>query len=179
MASYKALSPKVEVNGETILSVVNGVAAKDFARNILASCGIQEPAPGKWYPQQAWLDAFQKIATNVGPRTLFLIGQQIPASAKWPPGVDTLEKALASVDVAYHMNHRFGEIGNYKFEKVADKKLQMVCDNPYPCEFDKGIITAVARQFRPAGVLQVNVAHDDTKPCREKGANSCTYVISW
>jgi hypothetical protein len=50
-----------------------------------------------------------------------------------------------------------------------------VCDNPYPCAFDRGIITAMAQGFE----LQAKVVHDDAKPCRKQGAESCTYIASW
>ena len=81
--------------------------------------------------------------------TLLMIGRQIPKNAKWPPDVDTLEKGLASIDVAYHLNHRGGEIGSYRFEKTSANTAKMVCRNPYPCDFDLGLIDAVAHKFKP------------------------------
>ena len=51
--------------------------------------------------------------------------------------------------MAYHMNHRNGIIGDYKFEKTSDTSAKIICTNPYPDEFDKGIITTMARRFAP------------------------------
>jgi len=85
---------------------------------------------------------------------------------------------LASIDVAYHMNHRGGEIGPYDFEKTGDRSGKMICPNPYPCDFDMGIIAAVANKFAPEGTF-VTVKQDDSQPCRNEGADSCTYLISW
>jgi hypothetical protein len=180
VAQFKAFAPGVEVNGETVLSVVAGLGGFEaVARKILADNGIADPQPGKWYPQQAWLDSFKAIATKVGPSSLFSIGKAIPDQAQWPPQVTDLDSALPSIDMAYHMNHRGGDIGTYGYESTGPKTARMVCRNPYPCEFDRGIVTSVARRFKPKGVVVVDVTHDMTAPCRGNGADSCTYLVSW
>jgi hypothetical protein len=150
-----------------------------MARKLLADHGMTDPQPGRWYAQQAWLDVFKAIALKIGDRSLTAIGRKIPENAQWPPTVDTLEKALASIDVAYHMNHRGGEIGSYRFEMTGARSGRMVCNNPYPCAFDRGLVTAVGARFKPADVAAVLVRHDDTQPCRAKSADACTYRIQW
>ena len=67
-------------------------------------------------------------------------------------------------------------IGHYGFEKIDGKNMIISeCNNPYPCAFDKGIITAMAQKFE----VKANIIHDDSKPCRKNGADSCTYIITW
>ena len=167
------------VNGQTVLSVIKGMGAFAISgSNILSRHGIAAIEPAGWYPQQAWLDAFQEIATSIGPRTLSQIGTSIPANAKFPPGIDSPEKALASIDVAYHMNHRGGDIGHYTFTKTGERAGVMVCRNPYPCAFDFGIVEAMVKRFLPAGG-RAKVAHDPSKPCRDKQGDSCSILISW
>ena len=98
MAQFKAFAPGVEVNGETVLSLVDGMGAfKETGLKILAAHGIADIKPGHWYPQQAWLDAFKDIAGKMGASTLLSIGKTVPANAKWPPHVDSIDKALASI----------------------------------------------------------------------------------
>ena len=180
MAQYKALAPGVEVNGETVLSVIDGMGSfKAQAVKILAENGISHPQPGHWYLQQAWLNAFKFIAEKIGPNTLYTIGRKIPENARFPPDIDTIGKGLSAIDVAYHMNHRGGEIGSYKLTDISHRSATMICNNPYPCDFDWGIIEAIARKFKPAESLLVMVKHDDSAPCRKKGASSCSYLISW
>lgn len=179
MAQFKAISDKVEVNGETVLSVVNGVGAfKRQALEILTKSGINNPQPGQWYSQQAWLDAFREISEKIGPKSLFSIGKAIPANAKFPPDIDNIQKALASIDIAYHMNHKGGEIGHYQVVKTESNKAVMVCNNPYPCDFDMGIIEAMAEKFKPEDSIMTFVEHDGQN-CRKKGADSCSYIITW
>jgi hypothetical protein len=194
MVQFKAFARDVEVNGEAVLSVVDGMGMfRTRALNILAKHGISEPKAGEWYPQQAFLDSFRAISETIGTVTLAAIGRKIPDNANFPPDLDDIEKALKGIDVAYHMNHRLAEeplfnprtgkmregIGHYGYERIAEKEVRMVCNNPYPCDFDRGIIEAMAQRFKPAGCLFVNVRHDDAAPCRKKGADSCTYHVEW
>ena len=179
MAMFKAFVPNVEVNGETVLSVVDGMGAfQTQALQILAECGIKDPVAGTWYAQQAWLDAFRRISDSVGPKTLFSIGLKIPEHAKFPPEIQDAHAALAAIDVAYHMNHRHGEIGHYHYQKTGETSAVITGANPYPCDFDRGIVEAMVRKFAPQSRVSA-VRHDDKAPCRKKGGESCRYDVSW
>jgi hypothetical protein len=191
MTQFKAIDPNVEVSGAAVLSVIEGMTRcsdcdlmesfRKMATRILTKNGIENPQHDKWYLQQAWLNAFAEIADEIGPATLRMIGEKIPETALWPPEINTIEEGLASIDVAYHMNHRGGEIGHYRFEEVHQtgrRSGRMVCDNPYPCSFDFGIVKATARRFASKDQPPI-VTHDDSRPCRQKGADSCTYQILW
>ncbi len=189
MAEFVAFRPDVEVYGAVALSLVEGMGDfRSLGYAILVRHGILNPQPERWYPQQPWLDAFRTIAEKIGPRTLFEIGKKILDAVEWPPGIDTVEKGLASIDLNYHLRHRIdgvplwnpetGEmregIGHYRFDGVvAEDTATMACDNPYPSEFDRGIITAMGRRYLP----HLDVTLDLTQPTRTRGADSCTYRI--
>ena len=179
MAQFTAFDPKVEVNGTGIIGFIEFAGTfKKMILNILAKHGIVNPTGKDWYLQQAWLDAYREIYEQVGVKTLKQIGKQLPEKALWPPAIDTVEKALASLDMAYHMNHRGGEIGFYRFEKTGEHSGKVVCHNPYPCPFDEGLIETAAKKFALPGA-RVHVKHDESQPCRLKGGETCTYLISW
>ena len=193
MAQFTALSPDVEVNGQTVLSIVAGMDTfREIALEILESKGISSPKENDWYLQQSWLDAFKEIAENVGEYTLMEIGRQIPENADWPPQVNSIETALSSIDIAYHMNHRIKGsimfdpqngsmlegIGHYAFRQDSERRITMICDNPYPSDFDKGIIESAANKFKTKGD-RIRVATDSASPSRKKGADSCTYIVTW
>ena len=179
MPQFQAYSQQVKVNGQTVLSVLSGMGVfRDSGVRILERNGILNLAPTAWYSQQAWLNAFREIAQTIGPKTLYQIGRSIPRNAKFPPGIDSIEKALGLLDTAYHLNHQGGEIGHYSFEKTGPSRGAMTCRNPYPCEFDRGLIEEMATQFKPAATV-VRVQHDSAKPCRAKQGESCTYLVSW
>ena len=143
-----------------------------------------------WYPIGSWLAAFDAFAESVGPRALQQIGQNVPKHAALPPGINDINGSIASVNVGYHMNHRkkgkvmfdpatgqfTAGIGNYGYAPVrGEKKIVSVCENPYPCEFDRGILTGFTQRFERLG----RVVHDDRAPCRKTGGTSCTYIITW
>ncbi|WP_250630882.1 hypothetical protein [Rhodoflexus caldus] len=181
MAQYIPFDPAVEVNGRTILAFVNAIPAyRDTMLSILAQHQLPNVEPNGWYPQIYWLNAFRTIGENFGDNTLFSVGKAIPENAAFPPEINDLKSALASIDVAYHMNHRNGEIGYYKLVSFDEKSKTAVmeCRNPYPSEFDRGIITAMARKFKPAFSI-VNVSLDHHKPTRKNGAMECTYIVKW
>jgi len=169
----------IEVNGETMRAMVEGLSElAPAARRILAKHGVDHPIPGHWYPQQAWLDAFREIAETLGPNTLFRIGLKILDLANFPPEIHTVEQALASIDVAYRMNHRGGEIGSYDFERTGPCSGKVVCRNPYPSDFDRGIIQGVAHRFMSES-SRLAVHLDYTAPTRKAGGDSCTYLVNW
>lgn len=179
MAQFKAFSASVEANGAAILAVVEGMGAfRSTALQILKNHGIINPKKGEWFAQQNWLDAFREISDKIGHATLRSIGQKIPETAIWPPSIQTIEQALASIDEAYKMNHRNGPIGHYHFEMVGRKKGRVICDNPYPCFFDMGIIEATLKKFSNPNDFPF-IRHDDSAPCRSNGGSSCTYLIQW
>jgi hypothetical protein len=191
MAEFVAFRPGVEVYGAVVLSVVEGMGDfRSMAEGILARQGIRKPQPESWYPQQAWLNAFKTISEKIGARTLFAIGKKILEAVEWPEWINSLETGMSAIDINYHLRHRLdgvpmfnektGEmtegIGHYAFKGLTGKKSAlMVCENPYPSEFDRGILTAMGRRFYSG--LEVRL--DTTQPTRMKGADSCTYIIEW
>lgn len=192
MAQFEAINPEIEVNGQTVLSIVNGLGEmKNMGFRILKRFNIHDPEADNWYSQQDWLNAFKYFAEKVGPNTLFLIGNSIPENADLPPDIDDIEKALSLLDIAYHMNHRLNEkllfdpetgqikegIGNYLFKKIDDNNAEIICDNPYPCDFDMGIIDAMAKKFKPSGSF-ISLVHNEGS-CRKHGDDSCSYTVSW
>jgi len=195
---FKAFEPGIEVYGSSIDAVVEAfklfpsVGLKRMATHgigtINAKGDVTVDRDG-WYSQADWLAAFEGIATTVGTRALFQIGQHVPKHAIFPPQVNDIRTGVASLDVAFHMNHRKGGrpmfdpasgrktpgIGSYGAKDAGPRKITSVCENPYPCDFDRGVITGVATRFERAA----RVSHDDAAPCRKNGADSCTYHITW
>lgn len=195
---FVPFAPDVEVNGQTVWSVV---AAFAFDRRIpsrflveqgigsLGADDLVQLAPDGWYSQAAWLRAFQKISEHIGANVLFAIGKRIPENAQFPDWAKDIETGIRSIDVAYHLNHRrqgrplfepeTGSmregIGHYGFEQVGARRVRSRCENPYPCDFDLGILTAIARRFERTSY----VAHLDEQQCRKHGAEACTYEVTW
>ncbi|HYQ01017.1 MAG TPA: hypothetical protein VER96_20245 [Polyangiaceae bacterium] len=196
---FKVFEPGIQVSGASLGAIVEGfrkyptVAAKYLTRHGLVKSVAGKPADidrDGWYPLEDWLAAYEGIANEIGLNSLFGIGKSIPENATFPPHVKDIHSGISSIDVAYHMNHRkngtvmfnpetgqmLDGIGHYGYEAASDDdRIVCVCHNPYPCDFDRGIITAMATRFQPLA----RTVHDNDAPCRKSGADSCTYVVMW
>ena len=179
MSEFKAFEEAVEVRGSVVLSFVNVMGAfKGIALGILRDNGIVDPKAHLWYSQQSWLDSFATISNEVGPNTLYQIGRQIPIEGHYPPTIDSIEKAFEELDVAYKASHRGGEVGFYRFESTGMRSGRVTTFNPYPCEFDRGLIQSLAQRFEPTDSF-VDIRHDVSEPCKKSGADYCVYHIDW
>lgn len=121
------------------------------------------------------------------------IGAMVADSAIWPENIKTFFEALYSIDHAYHMNHQKDGKPLYDYDKneviegfighniltidEASNTAVYTCGSFYPCDFDKGMLKILTRTFKPEGKTLVNVVHDDNKPCRKLGGDTCTFVV--
>ena len=183
MAVFEPFAPDVEVSGGAVLSFINGVPPvfQNKTKDILINNGIENIDESNWYKQADWLNAFKQISTTIGANTLFAIGKSIPDTATFPPSIRTLRNALLSIDIAYQMNHRGGNIGYYKLLKFDEfsKAAEMECYNPYPCDFDRGIITAMSRRFLPEGSSNIEVSLHPSFQGKRDGEDKSIYKIQW
>jgi hypothetical protein len=173
--AFKASSPEVEVDGRTVLAVSSGILVAPVARELLESCGLVDIEPAGWFPQQKWLDVYSQINEHLGADTLYSIGRRIPYSAEFPDEqMIDVPSALQSVDVAYHNAHRGGEIGHYRYVEVGLDHFEIHCDNPYPNEFDLGIITSLVERFHGRLQFETRVKLAARNPAED---NACIIEI--
>ena len=182
LPQYQAISASVEVWGASILGCIDGLAKAGLPRaeamDLFAKAGVSNIQPEGWYPQQAYLDMLKAIETRYGEEALRAMACQVPDTSKFPPGIETLEQALQCLDIAYQLNHRGGPIGHYACVPMGYHALELVCENPYGCAFDLGILDALVQAFRPPGG-RCAIIHREGSPCRRRGGESCTYQITW
>lgn len=195
---FKAFEPGIEVSGESVGAIVDGFKKfPTIAQKYLGKFGFLKANQSlsaidrtRWYPQESWLSAFQAIAEEVGVNSLYGVGRLIPEHSTFPPHLHDVTSALCSLDVAYHMNHRkngvvmFDPQTGMMLEGIGhmiatpvqgEHRVVVVCEDPYTCDFERGIISGLANRFDASA----KTAHDNDAPCRKKGADSCTYVVWW
>jgi hypothetical protein len=152
--------------------------------------GIVDIDPKKWYPLAPMVRALRSAAAQVGDQVAYEVGTQIPKNAVFPPQINSIESALASLDIAMHMNHRkngklmfdpaTGEmtegIGHLLYKKIEGKnEIHILGDTPFRCAMDHGLITAMARRFQP----KAKCAHAPEPKCKDKGGTQCLYIVTW
>lgn len=186
MAEFTSYDPeRIEVLGEVIESFALAIPddLRHFGLAALERCGIRDTAPGGYYRAQPFLDAMRNIAQRMGRNMMTRIGERIALRVNLPQEWHLLETALDGLDKGYHSKYRGGEIGHWQYHHQGRvgglTRGTMVSTNHYCCAFDRGVLEGFARRFRPEGITDVVVRHDEQQPCRRNGGNSCTYIITW
>ena len=148
--------------GQTILESIQSLPKFSQQRmfKMFEELGIPELMPEKWYPFQILMEFYKQLAKNFGPNTLFDMGKVIPENAIFPPGIDSIDAGLGSVDTAYNMNHR-GYVGFHQMvsHDTETKTIIMKAYTPFPAHVTRGVYTGMARRFKTG----VKVAIDDAK----------------
>lgn len=180
MAAHVEIS-QVEVKGEAIQAIVQAMALiQKRALKILAEHGMSPLESETWYPMAQLVEVTRRIQTEIGPNTMRAVGRKLNENIiPFPPHVRSLEDAMRFVNLSYQTFHRGrGRIGGYQYESLGERKGRMTCDDPYPCDFDRGALEALGERFRPQDSLWVRVEHQ-AQGCREQGAHACIYDITW
>jgi hypothetical protein len=188
----------LEVFGGSLVAVYDGFGPHtEIATRIMIDRGLIGRGsdgkfaidPGRWYPMRSWIETLCAIEREVGPNIMFNVGKNVPKYARFPPTITDITSLLTSTDVAYHMNHRkdgklmfdsatgsmIEGIGHYRSRRIIDKnEIVTVINSPYPCEFDRGLLTALANRFEP----QAKTVHIEGS-CRKIGRNLCRYSTTW
>jgi hypothetical protein len=181
MREFASVPKEVQVRGTVVDTFVSAFGPyKNRGTRILARIfGTDEIGTGEedLYPLHLYLQAMKDIQEQFGHEFMQRIGSYIFEKAVFPPGIDSLVQAMALINTAFYMNHTEaeGKIGGYHWAKTGDRSGQMTVDCPYPCVFDLGILTSIATRFESGG----KVTHDDAKPCRRAGGDTCTYRVEW
>ncbi|HXK18365.1 MAG TPA: hypothetical protein VNG33_11210 [Polyangiaceae bacterium] len=196
MEQQFVIDPGIEVGGGSIGSIIDAfqqypsIVTKYLVQSGLLTGKQSQIDRAAWYPLDKWLSVYHSIAKDVGLNSLYTIGKKVPEYVELPPQVTDIRSLFSTLNIAYHLTHRkngvvmfdpstgkmLDGIGNVTCDFAGDeRKLTLKFENPYPCEFDRGLIHAFAMRFEPAA----RVVHDSNAPCRKKGASSCTYVVSW
>jgi hypothetical protein len=180
---------QIVIDGFGTFSLLASKLLLEEGLGVMDRNGMLKFEPGGWYPLNRWLNALERIKKEFGELLLFQSGQTTPRNAVFPPTVTDIHSALKCIDVAYHMNHAaYGEpmfnpgtgamsegIGHYVYSHVAgNKQISIESSTPYPCDFDRGIVIAMAQRFQPTAALT-----HDTRRCRQHGNATCVYHITW
>jgi len=175
---YRSPDPQAEVLGRNIQLILDALHMPLQAQALLQRHGLPTaPDPAAWYPWQAWLDVLAEMEATYGGQTLYAAGLQSVTHSLWPPHLHTLHEALQALDEAYHTNIRGRDLGYYRTEGLGLRAVRVVCDTPNPLDFDFGIITGLARKFKPLGALRMRVEPENT-PAGSRPTLKW-FVVSW
>lgn len=196
---YVVSGPGYGILGQALETMLDGFGAfRSLASAILHEEGIGTLGPDGctrldpqvFYPLEAELRAFKKALRQTGPATMFNVGLKVPENAIFPPNVVDVYSSVESLNIAYHMNHSKDGvplfdaatgvltqgIGDYRVTSDRARRQIVVINNtPYPDDFSRGIVAALARKFEK----RAQVTLDTSKPTLANGADSSTYLVTW
>ncbi len=160
--AYVSFDPAATVNGDTLRALLATFHIPQLAREMLEKYGLPaNPQPGHWYSLQAWLDVLSELELFYGDRTVYAVGLQVATSSLWPAHITTLEQALHALDETCRLNIKGTTIGYYRIESQQPRKIWVHCLTPTPVDFERGIITGLARKFKPLDSLRVEITREN------------------
>ena len=181
MREFECRHDDVEVRGgvvDAFLSAFGPYKARG-ERVMCRHLGIErvDPSPDTLYPLAEVLRAMSELQDQFGGPFMRKIGAFIFDKAIFPPGIDSVAKGMELLNDAYYANHvhATGKIGGYYWTSGGEREGTMVCDNPYPCAFDIGILDTISKRFAPTAV----VTHEEPELCRHTGGDRCRYHVRW
>lgn len=190
------LAPQIPENEKVVFDIAHAeVSGHSVLASICANPGLKEIRAKQWIAQgnpdciaERWypISAFLKFLTTLGPKSVYVIGREIPSFAIIPEDVvkQNLEDALIHLNISYHANHRNGEVGYYKVESYSERQRKAVvaCVNPYPKSLNWGLLTGLSRQYvtDPAARAALRVMEDPERiNLSEISDNGAYFIITW
>ncbi|WP_070742380.1 hypothetical protein [Hymenobacter coccineus] len=162
---YLAFEASSEVNGATIQLVLAACLVPHIGTQLLTKHGLPaQPQAEEWYPLQAWLDVLADLEQRTWEDTIYAAGLRAIDLCVWPPNLHTLSDALAALEQACRANIRGQNIGYYQVDELGPHEARVRCLTPTPAEFERGILTGLARRYQPARGLRVRVEPEPTPP---------------
>jgi hypothetical protein len=165
-----------EVSGRTILGTLEQMMSV-FRRRIeesLTEFGITDVEAEAWYSADDFARVLAMVERDAGRSTVTKLGAVAPETMEWVGNPTTVAEGLTNLSRSHQSTHR-GAVGHYDFEQTGEDTGRIVCDTPYPCEFDKGVLKGTMKRFGG----QYPKITEDTHECRDDGGSTCTYTVSW
>lgn len=160
-ASASAMPPapaaaEATVRGDT-LAVLLAPFRPHYPARLAAHGLLDAPDPAGWYPLGAWLALLDDLLARYGEAPLRAGGAGLVAHSAWPAqgGLHALHEAFYALTDAYRAN--MCGAGSYSLVWLGLRAVRVVCDTPTPAAFDRGVVEALAHQFRPLEALAVRV----------------------
>jgi hypothetical protein len=82
---------------------------------------------------------------------------------------------LATVDAVPDVANHQGEVGHYRCSVMTGGRVRIVCETPYPAEFERGLIEGITRNANLARGRRYDVSFQEGE---KGGKRTCTLLVS-
>lgn len=126
-------------------------------------------------PLSLYLELCDYLENRLGVYAFLRVGRRMGVSvmdAAFPPGIKTVEEAIAQIDAAHQMFCR-PVVGAFELTQRTPGQLVLSYTAPYNCTLQEGLFYEVALRY---GAANASVTHAQ---CRRKGAAACRFEIKY
>lgn len=172
--------PQTEIIGQALLGLIQNFEADNY-QTLLKKYHLLEIAPDKWYPAQNLLDLMNEMAQHHNlSSNLVAIGMSVAQHAVLPPGAEKagLAQILEMYSQIYGMQHRNGDLGYTRTEKITDTHYKVYRKTIYPDDLGYGTLYGLARRFLPKGT-RFSVKYDEAVTRLDEGGEVTVIHVSW
>lgn len=145
-----------------------------LTRKILEDNGVEGIDPERWYELNWAISIYTMIEKQVGSRAVTAVGLSMIEAAPFPPNLKNVRDVLASLDAAFHLNARGPCTGGIVTTFDDDRSATLDWTAPGPCALNLGIIQGCCNRFGARALVE-----HGANGCMERGAPSCTYLVTW
>jgi len=181
MSQFLSPNSKIEVSPLLIKAVFEVLGNHSKIKDIFYKEDIFLKEDNIWYKLQNYLNILKEISQQYGPNALFKLGKYVGTSLRFSNQISSIQEAFEKLEDTFQNLHQSGDLGSYqllKFDKHR-QEAHFECQNPYPCYFDRGLITQITRRFMPKTCNLVNVELNNTLPSRLSGSDKSFYEVLW
>ncbi|MBN2305877.1 MAG: hypothetical protein JXQ72_15445 [Anaerolineae bacterium] len=172
--TFMAKYPNAKMIGAGMLSIFEAMG--ETAKPYLVKHGLDPLEAEKRYALQQYIDTLYDILENEPNvmSNMVGIGIYIVDTAHLPPDMDTLEKALNSLEVIWQM-HTQNAGQNWDCNKVDDSTFLVTNQGPIPPDVEYGVVYGFVRKF--AGHRSFTVEYEDIN-MRNGDTQLITFIVS-
>jgi hypothetical protein len=152
--TQKQLASKDEakVLGQVMQAFLDNLRADDI-KPLMEEAGLESIDPQAWYPQQKFVDIYNKLETMPGgTEDIVAIGVQTVDALEFPDAVQDIPAALQALPQMYDAIHKnAGDDEGWQIDVVSDDEIRVTFNSPYSDYAAYGYLYSIARRFRPQG----------------------------
>lgn len=167
---------KAEYSGAALNTFILGLThSQSVVDKILADAGVDKIDPEAWYDFKWAEDFFLRVQEVLGAAVVRACGKTMIESAEYPPEINSIETLLPGLSHWYAYHARGPNVGTITVEVEDDHSATLDwATGRFPCSFCIGILEGACARY---GVIPL-IEHG-ASGCRDDGASTCIYHMSW
>ena len=169
------MSEKNEYSGSALRSFVLGLSGSAaIIQRLLEDAGVDAIDAQTWYDYDWAISIFYKIEAEVGRAALVEVGRKMIETASYPPEIDSVQTLLPALGHWFALNARGPDIGTISCTFEDEHSATLDWSARGPCSLCTGILEGACSRYGVKPLIE-----HGADGCRDKGADTCIYHVSW